>query len=388
MNGKTIKTLLLALFILICVTGMAACNAGDNDGDKGYTVTWKNYDGEVLELDENVKAGAIPTYDGATPVRQGDELYSYVFSGWSPAISAVAEDTTYTAKFTVRRAGELIPGVDPVFSADNETVEYGFYPQTYVNDETTIAELNSLTPSGINGWYLYNGAYYVKETAKVFSGESYTFDDGTAIVNGNEYWFKCDIITWQVLCCENGSYYLISDKLLDAQAYYADYTDRTADGKTVYANNYGQSDIRSWLNNDFYNAAFALNDTCVQEKAVNNGASGTETEDNRYVCNDTSDKVYLPSYRDYLNPGYGFDSDAAERSSARECRTTDYARARGAWYNAKSSFAYNGSYWTRSPSSQYYYCAWNVNSGGYLSEYAVDGDSHCVRPCISLYFPG
>ena len=88
----------------------------------------------------------------------------------------------------------------------------------------------------------------------------------------------------------------------------------------------------------------------------------------------------MPSYLDYLNADYGFATDGNDKSVTRECVTTDYARARGAWCNT----AYNGSYWTRTPSGNYYYCAMNVNSGGYLSEYAVDGDSHCVRPCISL----
>ena len=51
------------------------------------------------------------------------------------------------------------------------------------------------------------------------------------------------------------------------------------------------------------------------------------------------------------------------------------------WSNC---FDYLGSYWTRSATSEYYYTAWNVNSGGYLSTYTVDDASHCVRPCITI----
>ena len=184
-----------------------------------------------------------------------------------------------------------------------------------------------------------------------------------------------------MLSCSDGTYRLLSCKLLDAHNFYADYENRTIGGGVVYANNYEHSDVRKWLNGEFFNTAFALNNSYVQETVINNGADG-----NKYACNDTKDKVYLPSYKDCLNGGFGFDEDQDNASVTRQCLTTDYARARGAWYNVKKDLQYNGSYWTRSPSGEYGYCAWNVNSGGYLSEYAVDGGSHCVRPCVSLVF--
>lgn len=351
-----------------------------------YTVTWKNYNGEVLETDNDVLYGTTPSYDGAKPKKAGTAEVSYVFAGWTPSIDKVTGNVTYTAQFTERQSGNLVLGVDPILSQDGKTIKYGFYPQTHVNDEALIAELNALTPCETNGWYLYNGEYYAKQTAKVYNKESYTFDDGTAIVNGNEYWFKCEVIEWQVLNCDDGTYYLLSSKLLDVHNYYADYSNRTTDGNTVYANNYEQSAIRNWLNDYFYNTAFALNNEYVQQTSVNNGASTTDVASNVYACANTQDKVYLPSYLDYSNADYGFDSNADNTSSTRECKTTDFARAMGAWYNTTNNLQYNGSYWTRSPSSEYYYCAWNVNSGGLLSEYAVDGDSHCVRPCISVIF--
>lgn len=65
----------------------------------GYTVTWKNHDGTTLETDEGVAQGATPTYDDATPTKPDTTEKSYVFSGWSPAISPVTGDVTYIAQF-------------------------------------------------------------------------------------------------------------------------------------------------------------------------------------------------------------------------------------------------------------------------------------------------
>ena len=64
-----------------------------------FDVTWKNYDGTVLETDEEVEGGTLPNYDGETPVKPADEYHSYAFSGWTPEVSAVIADTTYTAAF-------------------------------------------------------------------------------------------------------------------------------------------------------------------------------------------------------------------------------------------------------------------------------------------------
>ena len=47
-----------------------------------YTVTWKNYNGSVLETDENVAESATPTYDGEAPVKPEDANGIYTFEAW------------------------------------------------------------------------------------------------------------------------------------------------------------------------------------------------------------------------------------------------------------------------------------------------------------------
>lgn len=313
-----------------------------------YMITWKNYDGTILKED-SLSYGSLPSYDGITPIKEDDDEYSYVFKGWSPNIEIVSKDTTYTATFFEIKKGSI--NTNPIISSDNKFAEYGFYPQSYFNNEAIISKLSKLTPLE-NNWYFYNNEYYTKVIAKVYNNEKYTFDDEQNIVNGNEYWFKCERIKWNIINENNGVYTLLSTQLLDAHNYYDNYQERIIDGKTIYSNNYEYSSIRNWLNNEFYQVAFSLN--------------------NAYIQKSENDNVSLFSYDNYLN------------LTERTCKTTDYSRVRGAWYNTSSTLKYNGSYWTKSSSDEFNYCAWNVNSSGYLSTYAVDGDSHCVRPSIKI----
>lgn len=63
------------------------------------TVTWQDYDGTILEVDENVPYGSMPSYDGTTPIREDDSQYTYSFSGWSPRVGSAYNDITYTAEY-------------------------------------------------------------------------------------------------------------------------------------------------------------------------------------------------------------------------------------------------------------------------------------------------
>jgi hypothetical protein len=65
-----------------------------------YSVTWKNYDGTTLRVDENVEYGTTPAFDGNTPSREDDRVYSYSFYSWDKVLSPVNADVTYTAVFT------------------------------------------------------------------------------------------------------------------------------------------------------------------------------------------------------------------------------------------------------------------------------------------------
>lgn len=264
---------------------------------------------------------------------------------------------TYTVNFTnpafeTQTQNGILPkdvyAKKPHLSSDGKTIKYGLYPQTNVNNSALVSTLNALTTPESNGWYLYEGDYYAKVSATPWSS-SCVFDNGTTISIGTTYWFKCEPITWNVLSNTNGGYYILSNVLLDAHCYYNSTSSRTIDGQTVHANNYKYSDIRAWLNEDFYNSAFALGNSHIQTTTVNNSASTTNSSINSNVCANTEDKIFLPSYQDYINSSYGF-STSTGPNDTRYCRTTDWARAKGAsYYTSSGSYQYNGWYWTRSP---------------------------------------
>ncbi|MBR1566718.1 MAG: InlB B-repeat-containing protein, partial [Oscillospiraceae bacterium] len=67
---------------------------------KTYTITWVNWNGDLLEKDENVPFGSDPSYDGADPIRPDTESKHYTFSGWNPDVVPVDGDKEYKANFT------------------------------------------------------------------------------------------------------------------------------------------------------------------------------------------------------------------------------------------------------------------------------------------------
>ena len=235
----------------------------------------------------------------------------------------------------------------------------------------------------VEGGFVYSGEYpqfRVKDASLLNRLKSATPKDGIISLDGRRYavrkqqYFLFEPIKWRILERKGGEALLVSDSLLDAHRYNKDYygiKDRH------FANNYARSEIREWLDNDFYKTAFALGDDRALATKVDNSAATTDSPiKNDFACENTLDKVFLLSYQDYQDKAYGFTDNAS-----RECTLTDYAAARGA---SKDSGNSNGWYWTRSPYSHDSHTALGVRIDGDLSGYFVHASASGVRPSLRI----
>ncbi len=83
---------------LSAVTGNADYTAVFSSSARKYTIKWANYDGSILSSSA-VAYGTTPSYSG-TPQREPGSHYDYTFTGWSPRISKVTGNATYTAQYS------------------------------------------------------------------------------------------------------------------------------------------------------------------------------------------------------------------------------------------------------------------------------------------------
>ncbi len=103
-----------------------------------YTVTWQNYNGTQLEVDENVKHGTTPSYDSGEPTRPSDSTYKYEFAGWTKngasvtiANEVVTGDVTYVASYNRKEKATLsatinsdYPKADGTKAEPGDTIKY------------------------------------------------------------------------------------------------------------------------------------------------------------------------------------------------------------------------------------------------------------------------
>ncbi len=229
----------------------------------------------------------------------------------------------------------------PLYTRDGDYIYFGEYPQTVKADDVTITDKQDS-----RGYFLgSDGCYYVMVTANL-AGHSYTFSNGESVVFEEVYYFKVEPIRWRILSIENGVAFILCENIIANMVFDA-YTG-------AESNNYKDSDVRAWLNAQFYENAFsALQKDLILTTLVDNSLASTGYNSNPYTCEDTEDKIFLLSYADMTNSAYGFNIVSYAADAARKKLTTDYVRASGGWMSIESNYYGYGKWWLRTPYYNY-----------------------------------
>ena len=134
------------------VTGDVTYVAEYSETPNTFTVIWQIDDDTVLEIDEAVPYGTVPTYDGDEPTKAAAAKYSYTFAGWTPTVSEVTGDATYTAVFSETLNTYTVTWLNydgTVLKAD-ENVPYGTVPK--YEGETPVKAATAEYTYTFSGW--------------------------------------------------------------------------------------------------------------------------------------------------------------------------------------------------------------------------------------------
>ena len=108
------------------VTGNATYQATFSSTVNTYTVTWLNDDGTEIGH-ETLEYGTVPSHDA--PVKESTAQYTYTFAGWSPEVTSVTGNATYTATFSSTVNTYTVIWLNEDGSElSRETLEYGAEP--------------------------------------------------------------------------------------------------------------------------------------------------------------------------------------------------------------------------------------------------------------------
>lgn len=270
-----------------------------------------------------------------------------------------------------------------------DIIEFGSYPQSRVDDETLISSFATVEKNWISYDYYWGTANntrmasardgsmvksdYMKYSDFEYNGEKYRavyiyrnrpYDTGIYIKedeypvwahnvtnssqddNGyyyeSTYYFKYDPIKWRVLDPDDGL--VMCNNVIDTQTFngyvYFDGEEYYSSKEcTDFASDYATSEIREWLNNDFYFTAFSGNEKYEIKKSYIETAGHN---DSKYDSTPTNDKIFLLSREEALTSAYGFSSDNQEMDDAKKLTSTEYARCQGCYVTVKEGSKSNG----------------------------------------------
>ncbi len=320
----------------------------------------------------------------------------------------------------------------PVFATEKEyrkgdIIEFGVYPQDLVEDAVILAKLNSEDKTWQNLPFQERVFNEDSSIVQIATKVEYQYCDITAdgekyravktIEDGSVNYFKFTPIEWIVLNPETG--FVISVDTLDVKPFYNKveltgmHIDAAGENLDKDPLDYTESDLRTWLNNDFYNTAFSdIQKKSVKLTTINNYRYGNDFSqlgdggvffvnhgyDRIYEYEwyeDTEDNVFLLSVREYFE--YGFNEAhipevglSVDVNSLSYSTASDYAHHIRIW-SGNEFYAYCTAWWLRSAGgNEYTICYYYPWDGmmvwyGMASGFSAD-DEIGIRPamCIDL----
>lgn len=280
---------------------------------------------------------------------------------------------------------------------------FGMYPQSKVIDKDVLAGLSEYsatlpTETNANGWTVqkipneYDTSLAAKPNYSFFKDVKYEdnyyramyfteyriYNPGSVTLKDSNnkpylpwgpqvqakrgynvntvHWFKYEPIRWEVLQEFNGEMFLFAQKAIDSN--YWGY-----DGNNI-KNNYEKSEIRDYLNNQFLYYAFTKAERAMMNfKNIRNDGASTTNSSNSNVCQNTNDKVAIPSLEEITRQNFGFTKEFREFNNGtrfgcytadkkREKRSTDFTNCQGLLTESGEKDLYFANWWTRSPSME------------------------------------
>ncbi|MFW5779854.1 MAG: InlB B-repeat-containing protein [Bacillota bacterium] len=222
-------------------------------------------------------------------------LESHAFTGWAlsdegDVVYEDEDDYTMGTDSEYTLYAQWIDISQPAYTVDGDYILFGEYPQTLA----TSTELENMSDDENSEGYYISGDDRFKEYQNNF--------------------YKVEPIRWRVLEQDDGTALLFSEMVLDNLPFHT-----PVDGPPN--TNWETSDIRAWLNDDFYNMVFEH-----QQKQI---IQASTIESEHYNWDDpgvlqtsiTTDNLFYLSFDEIHNSDYGFGEPAGRIASASDFAT-------------------------------------------------------------------
>lgn len=351
------------VLLALCLFPITACNSGDGGGvlppdPVNLRVDYENC-GTEIPLEWNDNDNSSTTRNASYEINESSFGIQFIgkwrISTNNQEIMAKKDPVSF-----IRSNSDLVIKTMIVesFSADF----YVYTSNDCTGERLTGSEVTAVHGDGDAYEYTINSATWSIKAVETYKERSIdnSYQDTNGYLNNSVHWFKYEPISWRVLDVEGGKAFLMADIVIDSQHFHTS------------SNNYENSYIRSWLNNDFYDTAFNIEEKLnIEMTTVDNSLASTGRETNPYICNDTEDNVFLLSYVEANDESYGLNTTAS-----RLLGPSDYAKSQGVIMNENKS-----NWWLRTPHFSLAYSGFNVYEGMFNADF-VDYTSIGVVPAL------